>query len=97
MSHSELCLVCNGAGKIHKYETEEDKKSTATPRVKKTCHGCNGKGWITVGIEYPIPKVPEYYFKPYTWRPETTTVSHDTIWYDTNHAQKWIYPDLSNS
>lgn len=47
MSHAERCPVCNGSGK---YEEKE-------------CHGCNGKGWITVedksNKEY-IPYIPYY-------------------------------------
>ena len=38
------CPVCNGSGK---YE-------------KKTCHGCNGKGWVEVTENYP----------PYPWYPD---------------------------
>lgn len=36
--HSELCPVCQGEGKIR------DKLSGE----KKTCHGCNGRGWVEV-------------------------------------------------
>ncbi len=32
-----LCPVCNGSGKVK----------------KKTCHGCDGKGWVSVGTDYP--------------------------------------------
>ncbi len=55
MAHSEKCPVCEGNGK---YE-------------KKDCHGCNGKGWITIqdngsGIIYYYPQyIPLVYSPPY--------------------------------
>ena len=43
MAHGEKCPVCEGAGKIK----------------KKKCHGCDGAGWVTIGVEYPvIPTIP---------------------------------------
>jgi hypothetical protein len=32
MAHSELCPVCKGKGKVK----------------DKNCHGCFGKGWVTI-------------------------------------------------
>ena len=61
------CPVCEGSGK---YE-------------KKECHGCAGKGWVTVGMDYPIyPIYPQPYdpypnpypYDPYGWY---TTISWD--------------------
>lgn len=58
MSHSEKCPVCSGEG-IVKKDTE------FSGPENKTCHGCNGKGWITVYGErqrnikfYPWPSNP---------------------------------------
>jgi len=41
MSHSEICPVCRGNGVV-----EIDQRTTAG-KVKK-CHGCYGRGWVTV-------------------------------------------------
>jgi len=35
MAHAEKCPLCKGAGTVK----------------EKTCHGCNGKGWVTVAEE----------------------------------------------
>lgn len=45
MSHSEICPVCNGAGKIRQYL---DYVCTTNCYSETTCHGCLGKGWVTV-------------------------------------------------
>lgn len=45
MSHSELCPVCNGEGKIEKPIGYGD---TAVGTEETVCHGCMGNGWITV-------------------------------------------------
>jgi len=60
MAHSEICPVCQGKGKL------EDKQVT---HGEKTCHGCNGRGWVEVqdsgfpfiSCEPPEPKI----FEPY--------------------------------
>ena len=39
MAHAEKCPVCEGNGK----------------RDSKDCHGCNGRGWVTVGGDHPLP------------------------------------------
>lgn len=54
MCHSEICPVCGGTGvyKLVKYR----QLGTPYPFVsgpieyysEKTCHGCQGKGWITI-------------------------------------------------
>ena len=54
MSHSEICPVCNGTGifRVIRYE----QLGTPYPFIggpikyynENPCHGCNGKGWITV-------------------------------------------------
>lgn len=61
-----ICPVCNGSGKYN----------------DKECHGCNGKGWVTIGTDYPVqpiyPIQPIYPYPPYapywetTWGDETT-------------------------
>lgn len=45
MSHAEICPICKGTGKLE----------------KRICHGCDGKGWVTVGIDYP----PAHYSEPW--------------------------------
>lgn len=49
MRHAEKCPVCEGEGK-HK---------------DKTCHGCNGRGWVEVGVDYPN----EHMHRPEEYRP----------------------------
>lgn len=56
MAHAEKCPVCNGNGKIKTYLDPfgfgySDSNKTYT---EKTCHSCQGKGWITVCDVYPI-------------------------------------------
>ena len=75
MAHSEICPVCGGSGKI----TKDDNTTAGRREVK--CHGCNGNGWITVGIDYPPPHYPPTYpiypvnpYVPYTpWEPYKIT------------------------
>lgn len=45
MSHAEKCPICCGKGIIHHDERYPLAMSGA---LKKTCHGCGGKGWVTV-------------------------------------------------
>ncbi len=40
MAHAETCPLCNGSGKL------QEPGSTAV--MNKTCHGCGGKGWVSV-------------------------------------------------
>ena len=44
MSHSEKCPVCGGRGQI----IDNDFTMTAYARP---CHGCDGRGWVTVRDE----------------------------------------------
>jgi len=39
LSHAEICPICRGKGRLEKNEV---------------CHGCGGKGWITVDNP-PVP------------------------------------------
>ena len=41
MAHSEICLVCKGSGRV-------PSNVTATAPVLWECHGCGGKGRVTV-------------------------------------------------
>lgn len=43
MAHAEKCPICGGSGRL-----PDDGKTTDVKYP--ICHGCNGKGWITVGI-----------------------------------------------
>ena len=38
-SHAERCPVCHGAGKV---------KPKGLGEPEKQCHGCGGRGWVTV-------------------------------------------------
>jgi len=57
MAHAEKCPVCHGTGKITKGGWH-----AGTP-LKKTCHGCGGKGWVTVQDndkhKYSFPMFPK--------------------------------------
>ena len=73
-----ICPVCWGKGVI-KDVTDEGMED-------KTCHGCNGKGWVEVGENYPyIPpcpyphpseQVPHWQSLPYIPYWTTTTYTH---------------------
>ena len=45
MAHAEICPVCNGVGTV---TTAKPYSITAVTTPEKTCHGCGGKGWVTV-------------------------------------------------
>ena len=46
MAHAEKCPICNGTGKIFKEST------TTAEGYEIVCHGCSGKGWVVVSINY---------------------------------------------
>ena len=50
MSHAQRCPICLGEGEIR----ENDVVCTMGPQLK-TCHGCGGRGWITIQDPYPSP------------------------------------------
>ena len=56
MSHAEVCPICHGTGKVEDYE---DFLDTTAP-LERTCHGCGGKGWVSVddGEDYPAYPLP---------------------------------------
>ena len=44
MSHAERCPVCDGTGKLPVFPSY----SGSVPGPLTECHGCRGKGWVTV-------------------------------------------------
>lgn len=54
MSHAEKCPVCEGEGRLKKVV------GGGIGSEDLLCHGCDGKGWVTVGVEYPIVYKPDY-------------------------------------
>ena len=45
---AELCPVCKGSGVVPD-PVYGDQRTTSTLPITKTCHGCDGKGWVEVG------------------------------------------------
>lgn len=43
--HAEQCPVCDGSGTI----TDIPDPSITSVSFPKPCHGCDGKGWVSVG------------------------------------------------
>lgn len=45
--HAEKCPVCGGTGTyVQKYQPAHS--TTTITLQRSTCHGCGGKGWVTV-------------------------------------------------
>lgn len=69
MSHSELCPVCKGSGKIIK----DNPSTTSNIPSTEICHGCNGLGWVTVQDNnqqmFPVPYYPLPYYPWAPWEP----------------------------
>ena len=42
MAHAELCPVCKGTGR------HSDDNTKTIGAELNICHGCSGKGWVTV-------------------------------------------------
>ncbi len=91
MAHAQICIICNGKGKIQ----EPEKK------YRTKCHGCDGKGWVEVCDTYP-PLLPVYpqpispSVLQYPWLPpyEITCAesSGDTITFPEGKPYWCIYP-----
>lgn len=45
---AEICPVCKGIGKYVEYLNYY---INTAPYTEKTCHGCNGRGWVSVPEE----------------------------------------------
>lgn len=43
MAHAVICPVCHGKGRLIDPASE-----WSTEVIYKTCHGCDGKGWVEV-------------------------------------------------
>lgn len=70
-SHAELCPVCKGTGK-YKYVPENNSTiiigDLNVHYYETTCHGCMGKGWITITdyvTTYPNQYKEEHWEKVY--------------------------------
>ena len=63
--HAEMCPVCHGKGKIWK-----PLENSTSPGYDVTCHGCGGRGWISVEDAH----CHDYYWYPYPhyWTTWTT-------------------------
>ena len=45
---AEICPVCKGIGKYIEYLNYS---TNTAPDIQRTCHGCDGKGWVLVPEE----------------------------------------------
>jgi len=43
MAHAEKCPICEGRGRLRTFEGDTESLSP--------CHGCDGKGWVSVQDE----------------------------------------------
>jgi len=74
MAHAERCPICNGNGTIK--TTQDDGTTLGSVELQETCHGCDGKGWVTVsdgqgyyGDHYNDPPIYDPFPRwPYPWR-----------------------------
>lgn len=44
------CPVCNGSGEVNTLDNNYSGSNLV--RNTKTCHGCDGKGWVVVYLNY---------------------------------------------
>ena len=76
--HSEKCPVCNGNGLVpHGFYNQTSGDWSAASTEPEKCHGCEGKGWITVGEAVDVRPMP-YPTSPYV--PYPPWYRHD--WYE---------------
>lgn len=47
LPRAQLCPVCNGSGRVTNPEIWDQTRSSK-PFPTITCHGCYGRGWVTV-------------------------------------------------
>ena len=72
MSHSEKCPVCNGTGKIVRWDGWGMGDAASVKARMQHCHGCGGRGWVQVEDEPRIwercyaPLFPEGYYRSIT-------------------------------
>ena len=48
MAHAEKCPICEGSGRL---PLPVEMGTTASRPYDKLCHGCDGKGWVSVQDE----------------------------------------------
>jgi len=80
MAHAERCPVCGGCGKI----SQPNEGTSTVPPSPLLCHGCSGRGWVTVEDSprvYPEPFSPYYWptYLPYPWQPYEIICTPTTI------------------
>lgn len=75
MTHAEKCPVCEGRGTV---DTPDPAKARTMRNVLtavaelgpvKSCHGCDGKGWVQVGKGDPGPRLLWNAVEGYFWDP----------------------------
>jgi len=58
MTQAVVCPVCSGTGKVSE---SPNVNSTSASGNRRTCHGCDGKGWVEIGVS------PIRYTYPYSF------------------------------
>ncbi len=58
MSHAQTCPICEGRGTKTEARRWEDGDGRITYPRPLPCHGCGGKGWVTVEDGQHIRVVP---------------------------------------
>ncbi len=98
MAHAEICPVCKGTGSLMT-SSPDIFPGTTKNSSPKSCHGCNGKGWVEVSdglnsfVPLPIPGAqPAFAIDP-TYVPSTVTGLTDKPMKMCSHpgsGGKWI-------
>ena len=55
------CPVCEGSGRVANCHETDSSTAAGNHENTKQCHGCDGKGWIALGCDYPKPVKPWYF------------------------------------